>query len=299
MTSKIQSTPTNKPLVGLGLRHPHYDQALAEPADLDFVELHAENLYPSGGAFAAFKKALSDTYAVSIHGTSLGLGSAVPLPETELQKFVATIEQTNAFLVSEHICFNRALVQGQLIHAGDLYPIAYNEDNLAQLAQQVTRVQAALGRPLLLENLSAYLPELEHRMSEATFLTELVAQTGCQLLLDLNNVLVNLHNQAHLQPIDAALAWVKTLPVAAIGEIHLAGFTPRKTHGFYVDDHAQPVSEECWELYREVIAEIGVRPTLIEWDNDLPEWHTLLTQAQRARHIMQSCSPVQVEDKHG
>ena len=278
--------PQCQPLVGVGLRHPHYEQALNEPADIDFVELHAENLYPSGRAFAAFKHHLADTYAVSIHGTSLGLGSALALPDAELAKFVDTVSQTNAFLVSEHVCFNRADVDGQIIHGGDLYPIPYDEANLEQLSAQVMRVQAALGRPLLLENLSAYLPDLAHSMSEAVFLTELVSRSHCQLLLDLNNVLVNLHNQDHPQPIEVALTFVQALPADAIGEIHLAGFTPRKVHGVYVDDHAQPVSDECWSLYQEVIALIGPRPTLIEWDNELPPWDTLLKQATRARSIM-------------
>jgi uncharacterized protein (UPF0276 family) len=277
------------PQIGIGLRHPHYDDALRAPQGIDFVELHAENLYPKGGLYSAFVDQLCQTFPVSIHGTSLGLGSAVEVPEHELNKFADVVSRTSPFLVSEHICFNRANVHGRLFHTGDLLPIPYNAASLTTLSENVQTVQHRLGCSILLENLSAYLPDIEHTLTETEFLNQLVEQTQCGLLLDLNNVLVNLHNQYpnwdDAQRIDVALNWIDQLPHTAIREIHLAGFSPQQVHGLYVDDHAQPVSSECWTLYAAVLAKIGAVTTLIEWDNNLPAWTDLVAQAEHARAV--------------
>lgn len=290
MLSDLPTEPITLPLVGLGLRHPHYDAALKAPTGVDFVEFHAENLYPEGGLHQAFLADVLATFPVSIHGTSLGLGSTEKLPDVELAKFAGVIERTQPLLVSEHICFNRARIHGKLLHSGDLYPIPYNNESLDTMCHAIVQVQSKIGRPILLENLSAYLPNIEHTLSESEFLHQLVQRTECGLLLDLNNILVNLHNQqarpsSNQSLIDQAIAWIKTLPLHAVQEIHLAGFSPNKVHGFYIDDHGQPVSDECWALYRHVIALTGPVPTLIEWDNDLPEWEVLIKQATLAKKV--------------
>lgn len=292
MLSDLSTESISLPLVGVGLRHPHYDDALKAPTGIDFVEFHAENLYPEGGLHQAFFDDVLATFPVSIHGTSLGLGSTETLPAAELAKFARVVERSQPLLISEHICFNRARIHGKLLHSGDLYPIPYNAESLDTMCQAIEQVQNHLGRPILLENLSAYLPDIAHTLSESEFLHQLVQRTGCGLLLDLNNILVNLHNQQYQSSkdaipnnIDTALAWIKTLPLDAVKEIHLAGFSPNKVHGFYVDDHGQPVSDECWALYRHVIGLTGAIPTLIEWDNDLPEWSTLVEQAILAKKV--------------
>ena len=275
--------------VGVGLRHPHYDAALSHSDGLDFVEVHAENIAPTGGLYAEFIEHLKQTYLVSIHGTSLGLGSVHQAPANVLDTFANTVNKTNAVLVSEHICFNRTKIHGQLVHTGDLLPILYTHESLAWLSQQISDLQVLLGRQVLLENLSAYVPGLEHELSECEFLTELVRHSRCGLLLDLNNILVNLHNfneEANsIQRIDLALSFIAQLPHESIGEIHLAGFTPHKQFGFYIDDHAQPISNEGWQLYRETLQMIGPKPTLIEWDNTLPTWSVLREEADKAKHI--------------
>ena len=275
------------PYIGVGLRHPHFEDALAAPKGIDFVEFHAENLFAQSRLQQQFIAEVKGHWDISIHGTSFGLGSVTPPAEDAIVALEALIHDTQPRLISEHVCFNRAMVHGKLLHGGDLYPIPYNETSLTVLCEQIDALQQRLGRTLLLENLSAYLHDIPHEFSEATFLNLMVERTGCGLLLDLNNVLVNEYNRGADAPLTSALAFVKALPAHAIHEIHLAGFTPTQVQGQYIDDHACPVSDEGWQLYADTIALLGSVPTLIEWDNALPEWSVLKEQALHARQLCQ------------
>lgn len=287
-----------KPTIGVGLRHPHYNQALSsDPNDhtaehtIDFVEIHAENFFAHGGISIDLLRDAREKYEVSVHGTSLGLGSNLSVPKETVEQFAQVVNIADAYLVSEHLCFNRAQVDGRVLHSGDLLPLAYNNKSLQVLSDNIQQVQSMIKRPILIENLSAYLQlsdidELAtDTMTEASFLIELCKQAGCGLLLDLNNLIVNALNQGETQVVDTVFEQIKSIPAELIGEIHLAGFSDKRVNGFIVDDHACSVSQACWSLYQRVISHVGLKPTLVEWDNDLPSWEVLVNEAKKARVI--------------
>jgi len=279
----------------VGLRHPHYTDALSDlkhqtlNSTIDFVEIHAENFFAKGGISKTLLRDVSEKYSVSVHGTSLGLGSELEVPANILAQFAEVVETSQAILVSEHLCFNRAKVGDTVLHSGDLLPLAYNQASLDLLSRNIDQVQSRLQRPILIENLSAYITASELQdtalddRSEIDFLIDLCKHAGCGLLLDLNNLIVNAINQKQGDIVNTIVQRVQRLPPAIVGEIHLAGFSPKQVQGFVVDDHACAVSEQCWELYRNVINIFGHKPTLIEWDNNLPEWSVLQAEAERAR----------------
>lgn len=288
------SCPQAKPIIGLGLRHPHYAKALSSLSinhSIDFVEIHAENFFAKGGISQSLLEDVTEKYKVSVHGTSLGLGSGLPVPEYTLQQFSEVVNTSKAMLVSEHLCFNRAKVGDNILHSGDLLPLAYNQTSLNVLIDNIDQVQTRLRRPILIENLSAYIraQELNENAaddrSEMAFLIDLCRHAGCGLLLDLNNLIVNAINQHQDNPVAHILANIQQLPADIIGEIHLAGFSPNQVHGYIVDDHASMVSEQCWHLYQEAVKTFGNKPTLVEWDNDLPEWEELVAEANKARAL--------------
>ncbi|WP_371195065.1 DUF692 family multinuclear iron-containing protein [Glaciecola sp. SC05] len=291
---KHKTLPKPEPCIGLGLRHLHYDQALnhqVEDAPIDFVEIHAENFFAKGGITRALLDDVQNKYSLSVHGTSLGLGSQMALPQDTLAQFVELVNRTQPMLVSEHLCFNRAMVGNKIYHSGDLLPIAYNDASLMQIVGNIQQLQDAIKRPILIENLSAYMLPSDidessaDTMQEFEFLVSMCEQAGCGLLLDLNNLLVNALNQKSPEVLDSAFAKIKTLPAHLVGEIHLAGFSERQVAGFIIDDHGQAVSEQCWQLYAQVVKHLGHVPTLVEWDTNLPEWQVLVKQTQIARSI--------------
>jgi uncharacterized protein (UPF0276 family) len=290
----FQAKPQTQPLIGVGLRHPHYTSSLSDlPINkhIDFVEIHAENFFAQGGISQTLLADVAAKYKVSVHGTSLGLGSGLPVPHDTLEQFAQVVDVSHAFLVSEHLCFNRAKVGDRILHSGDLLPLAYNQASLDLLTQNIEQVQTRLQRPILIENLSAYIQAHEidanetDEFSEMAFLTALCKQAGCGLLLDLNNLIVNALNQKLASPVQNIIDNIAQLPSHLIGEIHLAGFSPKQVQGFIVDDHASAVSAQCWQLYENALARFGNVPTLIEWDNNLPEWEVLVAQADKARAL--------------
>jgi uncharacterized protein (UPF0276 family) len=301
----MSSTLTDKTQtkVGVGLRHEHYFDALDHLADIDFVEVHAENFFSEGGAPKHLLQQARQHYDVSIHATSLGLGSTLPPTLSVMNKLKQLCDTLDPILVSDHACFNRALVHGKAFHTGDLLPLRFNQASLDILCQHVDMIQTTLQRTLLIENLSAYLPEQEKEFDEFDFLARLCKTTGCKLLLDINNLLVNAHNSKAMtiqsgKHLDSPTNNSETTVLNAlcylapdmIGEYHLAGTTPAKEDEIMIDDHARSVSEPCWSLYEKVVAQFGNKPTLIEWDQDLPTWKELVSLAQRARTIQQRLS---------
>lgn len=299
----FSATSQPNPITGVGLRHLHYSEALSNISinqNIDFVELHAENFFADGGIARELLNDVAEKYLVSIHGTSLGLGSALDVPDEILDKFAQVVDYCDASLVSEHLCFNRAEINGQVLHSGDLLPVAYNQSCLDLLVDNIDKVQEKLGRAILIENLSAYLPvsslDLKQKdsMTEMAFLIALCKQAGCGLLLDLNNLIVNALNAERLsqdkhkdpaQIVSHIIEKISVLPPNLIGEIHLAGFSDNQVNGFIVDDHANSVSAQCWALYEASIGLFGHKPTLIEWDNQLPAWEQLVAQADKAKAL--------------
>lgn len=273
------------PKIGVGLRHPHYQEALGGTSAIDFVELHTENFFAAGGATRQFLVQLAQRYPISLHGTAAGLGSAIGVNPSYLNKWQQLVEQINPWLLSEHACFTWSHWNQKPVHASDLLPLELTETNLQVMVNNIDLVQQRLGRPLLIENLSSYLPPVPEEMSEVEFLLALVDRTQCGLLLDLNNILVNAHNFSDRPALEVAKQWLAAVPASAVGEIHLAGSTAVAPGELLIDDHAQPVSEQGWQLYRYAISRFGAKPTLVEWDNNLPQWQELLQQADRARAI--------------
>lgn len=292
-TSENIEKPTTN--IGVGLRHPHYQEALTDSTHvglIDFVEIHAENFFAKGGASKALLHQVTEKYALSIHGTSLGLGSAHDVPEKVLSQFAQLVDEFQPKLVSEHLCFNRAMVNGNMLHSGDLLPISYDDESLDIIVDQICRVQDRIKRPILIENLSAYLrpeqlaAELKDRqMPEFEFLKLMCQKSGCGLLLDLNNLLINELNRGTDAPVSHLKRTLDSLNKDIVGEIHLAGYTQQQTNQAIIDDHGAHVSEQCWELFEHAAGLFTHTPCLVEWDTNLPSWQTLLNEAKKAQQI--------------
>jgi len=286
------------PRFGVGLRHPHYND-FAEAALLpDFVEVHSENFFAPGGASRALIDSVRARCEVSLHGVGLGLGSAAGVDPRHLARLAELVARVEPLHVSDHACFVRAPLPGETVavHGADLLPLAFTPASLDILCDNVSRVQDVLRRPILVENLSAYWAFDDDCIAEPDFLAALCRRTGCGLLLDLNNLVVNATNAAAVDVVAAACRFVDALPAEAVGEYHLAGCTPTES-GLMIDDHSRPVSEAVWAVYAHALGAIGPRPTLVEWDLDLLPWTVLLGEAARARAVADSvvgaaCRPV-------
>ena len=272
---------------GIGLRQPHYEALLAAPPPLGFVEVHSENFFGDGGAALGVLEAARAHWPVSLHGVGLSLGAAAGVDEDHLGRLAALVQRIQPVRVSDHACFARAPRRsgGPVVHGNDLLPIAFTEAALAILAANVQRVQDRLQRPLLVENLSAYVHWADDRIAEPEFFNELVRRTGCGLLLDVNNLVVNALNDG-ADETGAALAacrWVDAISPGAVGEIHLAGY--HAAEDIVIDDHGSRVHAPVWQGYRHTLQRLGARPTLVEWDTDIPALDVLLGEAASADAI--------------
>ena len=273
MTSLSRSTPL-PPAAGIGLRHPHVAEMIERAPSVGWLEVHAEN-YMSDGPDAAALEKLRERYPVSVHGVGLSLGSAAGIDPEHLARLKAVCDRFEPALVSEHL----AWCIGDGVYLNDLLPVPHDEEALGIVARNIERVQDALQRPILIENLSAYVGFARSVMSEPEFLAELVRRTGCGLLLDVNNVHVSAYNLGF----DAS-AYVAALPAEAVGEIHIAGHARNETPSgaVLIDDHGSRVAAPVWDLYAQALRRIGTRPTLVEWDSALPSLDTLLGEAMWA-----------------
>lgn len=273
-------------LFGVGLRHPHYTDFVEAATLPDFVEVHSENFFAPGGASRALIESVRARCETSLHGVGLGLGSAVGVDAHHLVRLAELVARVDPLRVSDHACFARAPLSGQTVpvHGTDLLPLAFTPAGLDILCDNVSRAQDALQRPILVENLSAYWAFDDDCIAEPEFLAALCQRTGCGLLLDLNNLVVNATNAGAADVTAAACGFVDALPADVVGEYHLAGCTPVES-GLMVDDHSRPVSDAVWTVYAHALRAIGPRPTLVEWDLDLPPWAVLLGEAERARTL--------------
>ncbi|MCU0762084.1 MAG: DUF692 domain-containing protein [Hydrogenophaga sp.] len=277
--------PSRTP-VGIGWRHAHYAALLEQRPALDFVEVHSENFFGDGGAALAVLAQGRGHYPVSLHGVGLSLGSADGLDEWHLTRLARLVDRIDPVRVSDHASFARtACYSPEALHAADLLPVPFTRAALDAMEANVQRVQACIRRPLLVENLSAYVQWREADMDEPTFLTALAHRTGCQLLVDVNNLVVNALN-ARLRgdvrdPLEACKAWIDAVPVDSVGELHVAGHVD--AGDIVIDDHGSRVSPTVWAVYRHAIQRFGPVPTLVEWDTDVPALEVLLQEANGAR----------------
>ena len=268
---------------GLGLRPQHYDALLStegdEPASPlpDWLEIVSENYMVDGGRPLAMLDRIRERWPLAMHGVSLDIGGSDPLDREYLRALARLARRVRPALVSDHLCWTR--------HAGvqlhDLLPLPCNDDTLRHVAARVRQVQDALGTQLVLENVSSYLRFANSTMDEAEFLSALVVETGCGLLLDVNNVYVNARNHG----IDA-IQYLDGLPRHAVKQLHLAGHSEDSLgSGLLIDTHDAPVCAEVWALYAHALARFGAVPSMIERDDDIPPLAGMLAELDIARGI--------------
>ena len=260
---------------GIGLRAAHFDAFSAGRPDVAFLEVHTENFFHDGGREPRLLDRLREDYPLSLHGVGLGLGSVDALDRTHLRRIATAARRFGPAAVSEHACWGR--IDGE--HFNDLLPLPFTGESVRHLAARVCELQDALGRRVLIENVSQYLRFRHTTLTEGEFLAALVAESGCGLLLDVNNLYVNSVNVG-FDPV----ATIDALPDDAIGEIHLAGHLRKDVDGhvLLIDDHGSRVPEPVWALYARVLERFGPLPTLIEWDTNVPELEVLLAEAAKA-----------------
>ena len=265
---------------GVGYKPQHFDQILAGAGPVAWLEIHAENYMGAGGRPLAQLRHLADRFAISVHGVGLSIGGDGPLDTAHLARLKNLCDWLNPASFSEHLAWSTH--DGSYLN--DLLPLPYTAATLNGVCDHVDQVQAVLGRRMLLENPSTYVAFDQSDMAEVDFLAEIARRTGCGLLLDVNNVFVSATNQAY-DPLD----YIRAFPLHQVGEIHLGG------HDVDADDHGQPllidshgaaVVDPVWQLYAQTVALGGAKPTLIEWDNDVPDWPVLMTEAARAAQIL-------------
>ncbi len=270
---------------GVGLKSEHIDEILRDRPSLGFFEIHAENYMGDGGPPHRRLEAIRALYPLSLHGVGLSIGSPRPLDRDHLKRLAALARRYEPGLFSEHLAWS-SHNEGYL---NDLLPLPYTDETLSTICAHIDQVQEAMGRQMLLENPSTYVLFAQSTMSEADFIGEIARRTGCRLLLDVNNVMVCATNHGF----DAA-RYLDAFPLEHVGEIHLAGFAEAVDdagHPLLIDAHDSSVRQAVWSLYSDVIARIGPTPTLIEWDNDVPEWSKLLSEARLAERAMAEAAP--------
>ncbi len=266
---------------GIGLRSVHHHALLAERPAIGWIEAHTENYFHDGGAAVRALEGARANYPLSLHGVGLGLGSACGVDRDHLARVRRAIDRFEPALVSEHACWGQA--DGE--HFNDLLPLPYTDEAVRVLATQVAQAQDFLGRRLLIENVSAYVAFEHSHLDEWDFLAAVARESGCGLLLDVNNVYVSSRNLG----IDAR-AFIAGLPRDAVGEIHLAGHAVAQGADgdeVLIDDHGSAVCDAVWELYRLALARFGPLPTLIEWDTQIPALSRLVAEAARADAILE------------
>ena len=289
LADKLMTDP-----VGIGLRHPYYDEILSSCPSVGFLEIHPENYFGGGKSIDILDK-IAAHYPLSFHSVGLSLGSADPVSSQHLQQIKDLVTRYNPALISDHASWSAS---GNA-HLNDLLPLPYTPSTLDALCRNVDRVQSALGRTILVENPSSYLTVSGSTMTEFEFMNAVAERTGCGLLLDVNNVFVQAYNHG----LDAEL-YLASIEPSYVKEMHLAGhlIETAAEETVLVDSHSRPVRAEVWQLYRLAVARFGPVPTLIEWDQDFPPLQTLLDEASQARAVIQAesaqpngCAPIQPE----
>jgi hypothetical protein len=260
---------------GIGLRSPHVQQVEAQRPAIPWLEVHAENYMGGGPAVRSLERLRAD-YPLSVHGVGLSLGSAEGIDAAHLDRLVRLVDRLEPALVSEHLSWSVSAD----VYLNHLLPLPYTDETLDVLADNVGRAQDRLGRRLLIENPSGYLRFHRSPIAEPEFLNALASRTGCGVLCDVNNVYVTCANLG-----GDATAWLDALDAATVGEIHLAGHAVNDAdgHTVLIDDHGSPVAPAVWALFEHALQRFGARPTLIEWDTDVPPLDVLLDEAAKAQ----------------
>ncbi|MBI3767237.1 MAG: DUF692 domain-containing protein [Deltaproteobacteria bacterium] len=272
---------------GVGLRTKHYPGIWDGTARADWFEVISENFMIPGGRPLAVLERARAIAPVVLHGVSMSLGSADPLNDDYLLELKTLAARIEPAWISDHLCWGS--IGGHYAH--DLLPLPFTEEAIAHVAERVRIVQDRLGRKILIENVSSYLTFTHSTMPEWQFLAEVATRADCGILLDVNNVYVSAHNHGF----DAGM-YLAELPPDRIGQIHLAGHSDHGTH--LLDTHDAPVCAAVWKLYRTALLLFGRVSTLIEWDDQVPEFDELIAEAERARAIERELLEVSLDDRH-
>jgi uncharacterized protein len=266
---------------GIGLRAKHHADIGRAGASIGWLEAHSENYFGDASAALDALMRARALYPVSLHGVGLSIGSTDALSLAHLRALGELVARVEPALVSEHLSWSSA--GGRFTN--DLLPLPYTSEALQHMILRVGQVQDALGRQILIENVSSYLRFADEELTEWEFLAELAAASGCGVLLDVNNVYVNSRNHG-FDP----LVFLNAIPPAVVCEIHLAGHSMRMIGGqtVLIDTHDGLVAPAVWDLYREAVRRFGAVPTLIEWDADLPPLEVLVGEAEKADDVVRS-----------
>jgi uncharacterized protein len=265
---------------GAGFKHEHLADILRDDNGVGFFEVHAENFMGEGGAPHAALTMLREDYPIFLHGVGMSLGGEAPLNSEHLQRFIKVAERYEPMIISEHLAWS----SHDTTYYNDLLPVPYTKPVLDRVVSHINQFQNELGRQILLENPSTYVAFERCDMSETDFLREIVKQTGCGLLLDVNNVYVSATNHNY-----SPEQYLAEFPVDHVREIHLAGHATEedeKGSPLLIDAHDREVCDAVWTIYEGIITKLGPIPTLIEWDNDVPAWSVLKHEASKADSIL-------------
>ncbi len=261
---------------GVGYKPQHFSDILADTGPVEWLEIHAENYMGDGGRPLAQLRALSERFAMSVHGVGLSIGGADPLDADHLARLQKLIGWLHPASFSEHLAWSTHGAE----FLNDLLPLPYTNQTLIRVANHIDQVQEVTGQQMLLENPSSYLAFAESTWSETDFLAEISRRTGCGLLLDVNNVFVSATNLGY-----SPQGYIDVYPLEKVGEIHLGGHDEDEDdHGkpLLIDSHGAEVVDPVWALLDYTLERSGPKPTLVEWDTDVPEWSILAAEAARA-----------------
>lgn len=261
---------------GVGYKPQHYSDILTNAAPVEWLEVHAENYMGDGGRPLAQLRALSERFAMSVHGVGLSIGGEGPLDADHLARLKHLCDWLQPARFSEHLAWSTH----ESHFLNDLLPLPYTNATLTRICDHIDQVQTVVGRQMLLENPSSYLAFAESTWEEPAFLNEVAHRTGCGLLLDVNNVFVSATNLGF-----SPQSYIDAYPLDRVGEIHLGGHDEDEDdHGapLLIDSHGREVVDPVWALLDYTLERAGPRPLLVEWDNDVPEWDVLRAEASRA-----------------
>lgn len=267
---------------GIGLRPPHYQEIAFGPVNsaLSWVEIHPENFFSHSGMGAKILEKIAENYPLSMHGVGLSLGSATGIDPTHLAQLKILVDHYQPGLVSEHISWSKI----NDIVLNDLLPLPYTHETLTLLVTHIDQVQNTLKRQILIENPSTYLNFTHHEMPEYELLKQVALQSGCGILLDINNIYVTQQNHGL-----SAHDYLQHMPKKLVHEYHLAGHAVMDIDGqsILIDHHGDKVCDEVWQLYQQALNIIGPKPTLIEWDTNIPALEILLAESNKANQFLQ------------
>jgi len=261
---------------GVGYKPQHFQAIIDDPGAVTWLEIHAENYMGEGGRALAQLRHLAERFPISCHGVGLSIGGEGRLDPDHLTRLRQLVNWLNPVVFSEHLAWSTH--DGAYLN--DLIALPYTNATLTRVTDHIDELQQTIGRQMMLENPSSYLAFAESTWSEPDFLCEVAGRTGCGLLLDVNNVFISATNMS-FDP----RGYIDGYPIDLVGEIHLGGHNPDtddQGRPLLIDDHGHPVAQAVWALYDYTIAAMGPRPTLIEWDNDIPDWAVLEAEASRA-----------------